>query len=306
MKLKAKRSAIRALALVVPLILATIISLTTTAQTASLHPVQLKRLLISDIDDTLKVSSTLNMSDKLLRALDPTTPYLGMSQLFQLIVKQPEYLTKVIYLTNAPKELVKIPVMKYSHSTFLSYNQFPVGEVVLRENLKDENHKINYLRKILNSENVDEVILVGDNSEKDTEVYAKIVHEFSKKIKFTTFIHQVYSVEPLGFWDWAFRFSRDDQYGRGRSLEVGQIGYVTPIEVALELKNQGKFHQHSWNWLLEKILPRILNETHPLWDMTRPITFPYFKNCSDFRWQWEKTTELIPLIQKIEQNCNLK
>lgn len=264
---------------------------------------KLNRLVVSDIDDTLKISHVLSSTGKFVRALDIEAAFVGMPTLFQLIAAQPEYNTKIVYLTNAPQTVAGVPVMKYSHQSFLANNNFPVGLVALNPDWHDVNFKLNYLRQILSTEPIQELILFGDNGERDTEIYSQIQNEFSPKIKIITFIHQIYSSEPLGFLDWLLRFDRSDEAGRGKKLLPNQIGYVTPIEVALELKKQNRFHNESWNWMMQKILPKVLQSNFAVAGMAVPQTFPSYMKCSDFIWRWEITSELENFVKVIQKRC---
>lgn len=264
---------------------------------------KLNRLVVSDIDDTLKISHVLSAGGKFIRALDTEAVSEGMPTLFQIIRVQPEYNTKFLYLTNAPQTLAGIPVMKYSHQSFLANNKFPVGSVALNPDRHDLDFKLNYLRKILSEESLQEVILFGDNGERDSEIYAQITQEFKGRMRIITFIHQIYSSEPLNFIDWLLRFDRSDEAGRGKVLQPEQIGYVTPIEVALELKNQKKLHPESWDWMIQKILPQVLSPKFAVAGMAVPQTFPSYMKCNDFVWRWGQVDELVRLQNLIESRC---
>ena len=80
-------------------------------------------LLISDIDDTIKISHILS-SAKIIRAVDVSTPFLGMSQLYQLFLNDQKGEGRIVYLSNAPTEIVGVPLMPFSHMTFLRKNNF--------------------------------------------------------------------------------------------------------------------------------------------------------------------------------------
>lgn len=269
----------------------------------SLYAEKINRLVVSDIDDTLKISHVLSSTGKFVRALDTEAVFTGMPTVLQLLTVQPEYNTKVVYLSNAPQKIAGAPVMQYVHQSFLANNNFPVGPVVLNLNPQNKNHKLDYLRKILSSEPVQELVLIGDNGERDTEIYEQIQNEFSSRIKIFTFIHQIYSSDPLDFVSWLLRFDRSDESGRGKSLLAGQVGFVTAMEIALELKNQNRLHAESWDWMLQKILPRILHPEFSVAGMGTSQAFPSYMKCSDFVWKWPNTEELKPLQDLIKRQC---
>lgn len=257
-----------------------------------------KVLLVSDIDDTIKVSHVLSTIGKFSRAADVTTPFQGMAELYHLIINENPSSTKVIYLSNAPENLAGLPVLKISHQTFLSLNHFPPGELSLRQDIFETNHKLKELQRLLKNEKPDVVILIGDNGERDAEIYHQIALEFSSaKIKIVTYIHQLYSVQNS-------IFKPDFLEEMGKPILSDQNGFVTPIEISLKLNEQGLLSGSGVDWMIQHIAPAIVSEERYKWDGLRPLTFPHFKNCQDFKWIYPRSTELQPLISKIESECN--
>lgn len=255
-----------------------------------------KTLVISDIDDTIKVSHILSTSGKLSRAADVTTPFTGMAQLFRLILNQDFSQAKIVYLSNAPKEVAGIPALELSHRTFLSFNKFPVGEIDLRADIFDKNHKVTEIRRLINLERPDLLILVGDNGERDASIYHQIFLEYAHQIKITTFIHQLYALKAP--------FYKPDFLAEiGVDIYPEQIGFVTPIEIAVELNQKNLLDQKSLDWMIKNISPYIVKENRIKWDGLSSITFPSFKKCSQFKWKWDLTEELKPIYQKIASSC---
>lgn len=254
-----------------------------------------KTLVISDIDDTIKVSHILNWGGKLSRAADVTTPFRGMAELYQWLDRQQD--THIVYLSNAPREIAGIPALDISHRTFLSLNKFPYGEILLRDDLRNPHHKITELRRLVRTERPDVVILIGDNGEKDPEVYQQFFNESGGQVRVLTFIHQLYSTEPP-------RFAPGILGEVGTRLHAEQVGFVTPVEIALELRDQGLLAPHIADWMIRHIAPKIEAEAQFKWDGLKPITFPAFKKCADFRWRWPLTPDILPLHAKIRSVCN--
>lgn len=251
-----------------------------------------KVLIVSDIDDTIKVSHVLSPTSKFGRALDITTPFNGMSQLYQLIINQNFNSTKVVYISNAPEKISGLEVMRISHENFLKYNNFPQGQLLLRADLADQNHKINTIRRLIKNDKPDLVIMVGDNGERDTEIYALAATELAKAgIQTQTYIHQLYSSK-----NWIFEV--------GHKLLPHQFGFVTPIEIALDLKYKLLFADSSFDWLVENVMPFIISEASGDNDLFRPMTFPEFKDCSDFKWTLKATDAVLPLVAKINKQCH--
>ena len=248
-----------------------------------------KVLLVSDIDDTIKVSHILSPA-KYLRFADGSTPFTGMAQLYQLIRNKNPQTTEIAYLSNAPEEIAGFDIMKQSHENFLARNKFPQGNLLLRQSLKDQNHKINTIRKLVSEVQPEVLIMVGDNGERDAEIYAQAQKELSaQNIEIHIYIHQLYSSQG---W-----------YQTGKALQTGELGFVTPFEIALDLKQYNLISQDSLQWMFKNVMPYILNEGLLKVDLGSPVTFPFFKDCSDFRWTFIVPVEMLPLSKKINQKC---
>ena len=265
-----------------------------------------KVLLVSDIDDTIKVSHVLGTTQKFLRALDVTTAFTGMSIFYQLIVDENPNTTTVVYISNAPHDIKGIEIMKLSHEKFLKFNKFPEGQLLLRADLKDQNHKINTIRKLVAEDKPDLVIMVGDNGERDTEIYAQATKELSAQgILTQTYIHQVYSSKRRFLSYIGINLFSD----LGKKLRPGQLGYVTPLEIALDLKNKKLLSQDSYDQLVTEFVPIISNEevSHFDVDVFESMTFPSFLKCSDFKWNTSVLgnvpIELVPLVNKLSKQC---
>lgn len=258
-----------------------------------------KVLVVTDVDDTIKVSHVLKNISKVGRAADVYSPFTGMAQLLQLIRNENPASTHIVYLSNAPEELAGIPAASFTHGAFLKQNRFPEGEFILRKNIFDSEHKIKTLRILIESEMPEVLILIGDNGEKDVDVYQQISQEYAylNHMKVVTFIHQLYSSKNSFFVPDTFEEI-------GRSLYAGQIGYVTPVEISLKLNELGLIGADKAEWMIQNIAPFIVKEDRFKFDGFMAMTFPRFKNCSDFKWTFERPAELKTLIQRIENECN--
>ena len=260
-----------------------------------------KVLLISDIDDTIKSTHVLSRPDAVARVASVTLRFSGMGQLYQLIINENPSSTRIVYLSNAPDRILGVPVLRYIDETFLSYNKFPAGELDMRGDFFEQNHKIKELRRLLTTEKPDLVIMIGDNGERDAEIYRQATLEFARtNIKMVSFIHQIYSSQP-GFVDYILDTNSFSELGK--KLEKDQIGFVTPVEIAIELNQQGLLSTESKEWMIRNVAPYIANESYFDSDLYGTITFPSFKNCSDFSWRWPITAELAPLVNKINSRC---
>jgi hypothetical protein len=258
-----------------------------------------KVLLVSDLDDTIKVSHILSAS-KLGRAFDVTTPFRGMAELYKLIVNENPLTTKVVYLSNAPEQIAQLPILKYSHQTFLKYNNFPEGELDLREDIFTKNHKITELRRLIETEKPDVVIMIGDNGEKDVDVYHQATAEYHHLgIQMITFIHQLYATQ-IPFYKFDFLAEQ------GRELYPEQNGFVTPIEISLQLNQENLLQAVSVNKMLNEVAPLIVSERRVLKiDGGKPLSFPFFKNCEDYKAKsFSPEFDTSEINRKIAIECN--
>ncbi len=269
-----------------------------TLLTSLAFPAQKKVLVISDIDDTLKVSHVLNPIYAAARMPNYTVRFSGMAQLFQLLAQQPDTSTEFAYISNALKSVAGVPLLEMTHEQFLAHNHFPAGILTLRENLFDHDHKIREIRQQLNQVRPDAVIFFGDNGQRDSEIYQQAVTEYKNTgIHFTTFIHQVYKTKR-GLFDGPL-FPEI-----GNKILMGQVAYITPVEIALELNQQDLFDKKSTHWMIRNVGTNVVQEKFYNSDAIDNITFPSFQDCSEFVWVWPVTTELIPLVKKINSTCH--
>lgn len=174
--------------------------------------VQAKTILISDIDDTLKMSHVNSSVDRLEEAMKVSNPFYLMPELLQAISAE-----KIFYVSNAPQS-----IMGNAHRRFLAHNKFPAGEVHLRPSVWSPKDKKPVLRKIIDAEAPSKVILFGDNAEQDPEFYQDIEKEYPG-IQFVTFIRWAYDPEV------ASKFGEN------------QIPFVAAGEVALQLNQMNLF-----------------------------------------------------------------
>lgn len=233
-----------------------------------------KVILVSDIDDTIKVSHVLDKDSTVANAFVQKNAFLGMPELYTSLLADKK-VDEIVYLSNAPK-LLMLPF----HKRFLARTGFPEGKLLLSSGLSNKNHKVTSLRELIKKENPKELILVGDNGERDTLVYATIQKEFPA-VKMTTYIHQAYSL--AGF-----------KGSIGKPLEVNQSGFATALDLSAELMNLDLLSESSYAALLSTIIPAALKEGN-FGERGRPLMFPAWFDCRDF-----KVTEL-PVKKDVDE-----
>jgi len=210
-----------------------------------------KTIVISDIDDTLKMAHVKAVGGALSRAFMTKITFAGMPDLLNEIAKQRK-VESFYYLSNAPEF-----VMKRSHTKFIQVNNYPQGKIILRSNESKEDHKIINIKKIIETEKPDEVIFFGDNGERDSAIYREAV-DLYPEIKFNTFIHYVYP----------------------NAIEANQTAFVTALEPLLTLINEGVLSVTSLLTASKLSSAIALEEERETFKVQY---FPEFLDCSGFQ-----------------------
>jgi len=222
-----------------------------------------KTVIVSDIDDTIKIAGVKAGIGKMIKYAFNTKVYFkGMPEVLNELVKLDND-TKVIYLSNAKKWL-----MNKFHNKLLRKGNFPVDQVILRKKLSSKEHKLIKLREIIKENNPDTMILIGDNGQDDAAFYDQISKEY-KNIVFHQFIRLVYSGKK--FTD---------------KILNNQTMFVSPIEIAAYFKllnNDNRFDaiiENTVNFLSEKNKTTLLLRKYS----KGPKYFPKWLDCSGYSW----------------------
>lgn len=219
-----------------------------------------KTLIVTDIDDTIKIAHVLE--EPVSYATEYESRFKGMSDLYHALLNElPD--SKIVYLTNAYSF-----IMKNNHKKFLSQGGFPKGELLLRSFGEGSDYKKVQLRNLIHRENPDQVILLGDNGEMDIDHYDVIAREFkSENIQFYQYVRILYS--PI---------AKD----KILPLRANQVGFVTPIEIVLNLKNKKVVSERFSQELFQIIGSEIMSDV-PTAKYT-PQYFPNWMRCEKFEW----------------------
>lgn len=240
---------------------------------------QAQVLMVSDVDDTIKLANVKDLSEASRYAFDDKSRFTGMSDLYALLVKDNPGL-KIVYLSKAPNWL-----MGRTHRQFLQNGKFPQGDYIPRTNYSSEEHKLKTLRELIVAHKPRKVILLGDNGEQDAEIYAQIAKEYSAQgIEFHQFIRIVYASKSLGDW--------------GVPVREGQVGFVTPVEVGLELEKSQFLESSSAEWLVETVGKNILQQK--ALRSEGDVAFPSFVSCADFEWKWDESLSRFSLLNDLK------
>ncbi len=241
--------------------------------------VSAKTLVISDIDDTIKTTHVLNPTDAVASQapIYNEVEFGGMSAMYRLLNSQISKV-KIYYVSNG----LRFMGFNSVPATFLAANNYPQSaNLSLRSSLDFYmNTKVERIIDIIYKERPTQLILIGDNGEQDTEVYAQIRRRFSQ-IPTMTFIHQVYSTRSYN--------------ETGKVLEADQIGFVTAADLAMELYSRGVIFENGIDWLLAQLMPSLLAENAL---STGDLIFPAWLDCRDFKLgAWAQDAKLLETLK---------
>lgn len=237
-------------------------------------------LLVSDIDDTLKISHVLSTWDSFTNSGKIGNHFRGMSEALNLIKNDQGNKVKFAYVSNAPKS-----IMNSNHTKFIAQNKFPTGALFTRDKLSSETHKVVTIQKLIDENKPLYVILIGDNGENDPRFYEAIVKS-NPGVQFLTIIHQVYS-------------SKAGAKDQGSPLYPGQLSYVTSVEVAEIFLETNLISNRSFDGFARNVIPAILKDKLTLKAGT--IAFPKWMDCSDsigFINAWATPPDVTKLVDQ--------
>ena len=169
-------------------------------------------ILISDIDDTIKVSHTQSILYYLLYTLIlPPHPVEGMPRLYS---KLSDRIDQYIYVSASPS------ILRPLYSRFIQ-RYFPSGNLILKSlasylslpdsRLQDNilSYKLNALSEICLKSLNEKYICVGDSAQADPEVYGKLYNRFPELIKYI-WIRQIELKNEDERWRKAFQGVPDE------------------------------------------------------------------------------------------------
>ncbi|QDK37271.1 phosphatase domain-containing protein [Bdellovibrio sp. NC01] len=236
-----------------------------------------KVLVISDIDDTLKVTNVRSKAGAGSSFFDDGSLFKGMPELFQAL--QASYNDiEFHYVSLAPKAL-----MFEQHEDFIKENHFPLTALHTNPNWKqDPEYKQKTIRALLAEKKPELVIYFGDNGQFDTVVYRQMNQEF-KSIPEVTYIREAYSSKGADILP----------------VLPGQVGFVTSFEVTIDLISKNILPASVYP-KMEKLIYKALKKDDGDEHFGR-MMYPHWMDCRDFKWQWN-LTNTSPAFNFIKQD----
>jgi hypothetical protein len=151
---------------------------------ADSHPYE-QITIISDLDDTIKITNTTDTWATIGNALYSTDIFSGTDTLYRKLVPA----DKGFYLLSASPTFLLRKV-----ENLLTVHNMPTAEITLRSVIyqRDKHaYKLTAVRAMIdNSPESEQFILLGDDSDLDPEVYAQISDEYPGRV-IATYIHPV-------------------------------------------------------------------------------------------------------------------
>lgn len=165
-------------------------------------------LLLSDLDDTIKISHTQSKLITVYRGLFRSSAFAGMAELYsEILANHPECSFYIV--SSSP------PAIRGKIDFFLSKNKFPKAEIILRDWIREPStlkFKLKQVMELVEGSR-HPVLLVGDDTEHDPEVFAHVAKKFPEKV-----------------------LARYARVVSGRELPEGTQGFFTAFDLAcLEL-----------------------------------------------------------------------
>jgi phosphatidate phosphatase APP1 len=160
--------------------------------------------VISDIDDTIVVTNATSFFKMVrltvLKSARTRLPFAGVAAFYRALQRGTgkEILNPIFYVSSSPWNLYDFLV------NFITYNDIPIGPLMLRDLGLDENkfiksshldHKRTQIERLLNTYTNLPFILIGDSGQHDPEIYHQIANHFPHRIQ-AIYIRDV-SPQPL-------------------------------------------------------------------------------------------------------------
>lgn len=220
--------------------------------------------IVSDLDDTLKISETSDKLQTVYRGLFKKEAFTAMNILFQEWIPSKD---KFLLISSSPRSI---------HSKihrFLKKHEFPNHEIWLRDWIKQpkiKEYKLGNLAR-LKETFAGPYILLGDDQEYDPEVFTEF------KEKNPDLVLKIY-----------IRRLRD------RKLPKECTGFVTPLDIALEEYNEKRLKIPQ----LSRIAKALLEE------QTSDFIIPPFSKIKKINEKGEYPITIESLILKVNQKLN--
>jgi phosphatidate phosphatase APP1 len=228
-------------------------------------------LLLSDLDDTIKISNTQSKFITIYRGLFRSSAFAGMSELYTEILSRHKESSFYIVSSSPPAIRGKIDF-------FLSKNRFPKAEILLRDWIRQPSVLKYKLKSILDLVEASKypVLLVGDDTEHDPEVFSHMEKKCPEKV-----------------------LARYIRVVRGRELPEGTHGFFTAFDLACAELAAGRLSSEQVLRVGEAVLKAEKNSRLiPRFSLKPPLHFVPFLANADLLEIWKKIQSKIEAMPK--------
>lgn len=161
-----------------------------------IEPSVQRTLVVSDIDDTLKMTHVkfgFDFIDFFSNALRSDNSFVGMPELVGKLSAQG---ANIAYVTALPE------AFSFHAINFLKASKLPKGQLICRDGLftNKADFKTNAVLSLIKASNPDRVILFGDNAEADETAFRRVKNKLAQdrsKMTVHAFIHDLYSDKTI-------------------------------------------------------------------------------------------------------------
>lgn len=256
-------------------------------------------LLISDIDDTIKRTNVLGY---LTGGVRTTNPFIGLPELYNAFLcnkepslKKKEFCISKKGVVHSPKRWVTYVTsasgrLQMFGREFIARSNFPMGTVKGKNSADDSyQFKATEISSLISSLMEYEIVLVGDNGQKDVMVYDHIKKKYPFK-PLSAFIHEIYDT------------SHEDKAKRGVSLMPGQIPYLTASDLALEFFSRGWITEVELQEISKKVYKFASSSDDDIYEQV----IPSWSRCLSFVHKYKRpsvaiTTKTDQILSKVEK-----
>lgn len=139
--------------------------------------------IVSDLDDTIKVTHSDDLSDSILNAVARRKVFVGMPE---FLIESRSYVGRLNIVTSSPR------IVRLNVKSLLKKHKIKFDKLVLNKNFKRPGHiefKLAAIKKILDA-STDHFILLGDDVGNDPEIYDQIMNLYPERF-LASYIHIV-------------------------------------------------------------------------------------------------------------------
>lgn len=236
-------------------------------------------IIISDLDDTIKISHTQSKLVTVYRGLFRSSAFAGMSELYRSMLRlgalDPN--GSFFILSSSP------PAIRKKIEYFLTKHGFPKAKLILRDWIREPSilkYKMRRLHECLETA-AEPVVLFGDDTEHDPEVFTHMKKKFPGKI-LAIYIRSV----------------------RGRELPEGVTPFYTAFDVACSELAAGRLDNEQVLRVGEAVLAAEKNSwLIPYFSLKPPLGFSPFATALEIVDEslvelWKKIHSRIETIER--------